>query len=240
MPNIYRKIINLSINGWSWLLDYLYVAYWQIHDFFIHENAAQYLTPASKLTETPIILIPGIYENWQFMKPVAEVLYKAGHPIYIIDDLNFNTGDIEKMSELVDAFLNKSHITDCIIVAHSKGGLIGKYILANLNTHRKVKGMVALNTPFSGSLYAYLMPLKSTSIFKPNSPILGQLAANTEINKTIVSIYGLFDPHIPKGSFLQGAQNLRLSTRGHFRIMNNSSVHNAVLTAIKNMKERQL
>jgi hypothetical protein len=32
-------------------------------------------------------------------------------------------------------------------------------------------------------------------------------------------VYGRFDPHIPEGSELVGAKNVRLETGGHFRIL---------------------
>ena len=231
MPNIYRRLINLPINGWVWFLDYMYVAYWQIYDFFIRADPTQYKNPKKALV--PVILIPGIYENWQFMKPVADSLYKQGHPIHVIDGLGYNTGDVETMAAIVDTYITTNNIDSCIIVAHSKGGLIGKYVLAKFNPHRIVKGMIALNTPFSGSKYAYLLlPLKAARMFIPTSPILSTLSANTIINANIVSIYGLFDPHIPKGSFLAGAKNVQLNTKGHFRIMKNAEVHQAVLQNI--------
>ena len=231
MPSIYRKLINLPINGWVWFLDYIYVAYWQIYDFFVRADSGQYKN--TNHTLIPIILIPGIYENWQFMKPIADSLYEAGHPIHVIDGLGYNTGDVETMATVVDSYITKNNIDSCIIVAHSKGGLIGKYALANFNTHHAIKGMVALNTPFSGSKYAYLLlPLKAARMFIPTSPILSTLAANTIVNTQIVSIYGQFDPHIPKGSFLEGAKNVQLNTKGHFRIMKNKEVHQAILQNI--------
>jgi triacylglycerol lipase len=234
MPSIYRRLIELPINGWAWVLDYTYVAYWQVYGFFIKADPGEYDSlSASKI---PIILIPGIYENWQFMKPIADMLNKNGHPIHVIDGLGYNTGDIKSMAELVDTYITKTKLASCIIVAHSKGGLIGKYVLANFNAKLKIKAMVAINTPFSGSQYAYLLlPLKSTRIFIPHSPILSLLANNTLVNSQIVSIYGQFDPHIPKGSYLKGAKNIKLKTRGHFRIMKNKDVHQAILRSVETL-----
>jgi triacylglycerol lipase len=239
MSNIYRKLVELIINGWSWFLDYIYVAYWQVFDFFIRTNPTKYTHPeqtgGNSEEKLPILLVPGIYENWQFMKPIAELLYRNGHSVHIVDGLGYNTGDVEKMASIVNEFLTNSQFENCIIVAHSKGGLIGKYLLANFNTHEKIKGMIALNTPFSGSRYAYFMPLRSTRIFIPNSPLLSLLASNTLVNNKIVSIFGIFDPHIPNGSSLEGAENIQLKTRGHFRIMNDSRVHTAILKGLKSL-----
>jgi triacylglycerol lipase len=236
MSKIYRTIVTFFVNGWAWWLDYIYVAYWQIYGFLIHLNHKKYIQSSKSHNKIPILLIPGIYENWQFMKPVADALYQQGHPIHIIDSLGYNTGEVEAMATIVDAYISQHNLHSCLIVAHSKGGLIGKYVLTNFNSQHVVKGMIALNTPFSGSRYAYLLPLKSTRMFIPNSPILSTLTTNTVVNAQIISIYGLFDPHIPKGSFLEGAQNIQLKTRGHFRIMNNKNVHRAIIKSIDLLK----
>jgi hypothetical protein len=45
------------------------------------------------------------------------------------------------------------------------------------------------------------------------------LAEDRDVNRRIVSVFGEFDPHIPGGSFLAGAKNVRLETGGHFRVL---------------------
>lgn len=229
MANVYQKIINFVSNWWAWIVDYVYVGYWQAYRFLVRSNASAYLNAASK--NIPIVLIPGIYENWRFMKPVADFLFENGHPIHVVSGLGYNTGDVETAALAVTAYIKERQLSECIIVAHSKGGLIGKLVM--MGSEATVLGMVALNTPFVGSRYASFIPLKSLKMFRPQSSILSLLTKNTIINKRIVSVYGLFDPHIPKGSYLEGATNIQLSTRGHFKIMGNKHVHQAILKAIQ-------
>jgi len=229
MQKLYRGVRELLINGWAWVLDYLYVSFWQVYGFFVRSDAKKY---KSGLASKPhILLIPGIYENWRFMKPIADMLHKKGYRVHIVSALGYNTGGIETMADIVLSYLKESALQDFIIVAHSKGGLIGKHLLLSFPSLR-IGGMVTLNTPFAGSPYAHLFPMRGIRIFLPNSPTLTSLAENTIINKKIVSIYGIFDPHIPQGSFLDGANNVQLRTRGHFRIMSNAEVHSAVLQGI--------
>ena len=236
MRKFLRLIPTLFKNGYAWFLDYLYVSYWQIHSLLIRINEDTY-RQKQQGKAIPIILIPGIYENWRFMKPIADLLYKKGYDIHVVNELKYNTGTIEEMAELVKQYILSHSISKCVIVAHSKGGLIGKYLLSNSGNSQTIKGMIALNTPFSGSRYAYLIPKKSIRIFLPKSPILSQLASNTEVNRYIISIYGLFDPHVPKGSHLQGAKNIQLRTRGHFRVMNNSVVHSTILKELATFED---
>ena len=57
-------------------------------------------------------------------------------------------------------------------------------------------------------------------------------AVVVEVNRRIVSVYGLFDPHIPGGSHLEGARNVQLGTRGHFLPLSDPRVHEAILEGI--------
>jgi triacylglycerol lipase len=233
MQSIYRKLKDLFINGWAWVLDYAYVMFWQVYAFFVRSKSSRYTTikTNSYTQKTPIILIPGIYENWRFMKPVADMLHKRGYEIHVISELGYNTGEIEKMALVVENYIEAHSLKKYIIVAHSKGGLVGKFLMMQQSNYESL-GMIAINTPFIGSRYATLIPLKSVRIFLPNSPTLSSLMTNTLVNKKIVSIYGVFDPHIPEGSFLDGATNIQLPTRGHFKIMRDARVHETILKSI--------
>lgn len=233
MQKIFRRVVELSANLYFWWLDYLYVAYWQVRDFFSHWNPRQYEVKRDKDSRPSIVLIPGIYESWKFMRPLAEVLYAHGYDVRVIEELKYNRGSVEDMAQIVDSYLHSKKIDSCVFVAHSKGGLIGKYLLARHNQDGRIKGLVAINTPFTGSPYAYLFPFRSIRAFSPRSPILQILAQHRAVNSQIVSIYGIFDPHIPAGSYLEGAANVRVNTQGHFRIMGRKAVHEAVLKAVE-------
>ena len=119
-----------------------------------------------------------------------------------------------------------------MLVAHSKGGLIGKHLLAHHNKGTVIQGLVAVNTPFTGSELARLLPLPTIRVFLPHSPELTALTTRREVNQHIVSVYGLFDPHIPGGSHLEGARNVQLGTRGHFLPLSDPRVHAAILEGI--------
>jgi triacylglycerol lipase len=231
MQRFYTQIKTLFINLCYWFLDYVYVIFWEIAGFLRPASTAVYAHKNKGALS--IVLIPGIYENWQFMKPVADTLFEQGYNIHIVEGLGYNRGTAEEMAQVVHDYISQNKLKDCILIAHSKGGLIGKYLLSNYRDGPKIKGMISLNTPFAGSKYAYLLPFKTLRIFIPNSLLLSTLAKNHEVNKKIVSIYGLFDPHIPSGSYLEGAKNIQLPTRGHFRIMKDLIVHKQIISSIQ-------
>ncbi len=64
-----RRLARLVGNGWSWLADYVYVGYWQVRGFLLRVDPGTYLDPSA--AGRPVLLLPGIYERWQFMRPVA-------------------------------------------------------------------------------------------------------------------------------------------------------------------------
>lgn len=200
----------------GWVRDYAYVTYWWLRAFFDRSSPERYLHPANG-PKVPILIVPGVYENWRFMQPVAEHLFRAGHPVHVLDKLGFNTGAVPAMAEIVREYLQQLDLTDVVVVAHSKGGLIAKYALAEEETLRRVRRLIAINTPFAGSRYAYLFLLHSLRMFTPTGPMIRALQTRLEVNRTISSLYSVFDPHIPETSRLEGAENIVLPSIGHFR-----------------------
>ena len=81
----------------------------------------------------------------------------------------------------------------------------------------RIASMVAVNTPFSGSVYARWIPMRSVRAFMPSDATILALAAEVEVNHRITSAHAFWDPHIPGGSALDGADDVVLATPGHFR-----------------------
>ena len=201
---------------WGWALDYTYVSYWMVPALLRRGSADQFLHPPGR-PDVPVLLIPGVYENWRFLQPVAAHLHRAGHPVHVLDELGYNTGAIPDMAEITRDYLRALDLTEVVVVAHSKGGLIAKYALAEPDILRRVRHVITVNTPFSGSRYASLFLLPSVRMFAPNGPVIRQLRDNLEVNSKITSLYSVFDPHIPETSYLEGAENIVLPGIGHFR-----------------------
>jgi triacylglycerol lipase len=166
-----------------------------------------------------VLVVPGIWETWAFLRPLIARVHSEGHPVHVLSALRWNGRPVEAAARDVAEYLERHDLRDVVIVAHSKGGLIGKYVMAMLDPERRVDSMVAVCAPFSGSRYARWLPLSSLRAFSPRDATTLLLARNAEVNSRIVSIYGEFDPHIPEGSELPGAENVRLPAGGHFRIL---------------------
>jgi triacylglycerol lipase len=214
----------------GWVLDYCYVVYWMARGLVSRTSAGDLLHPPTP--GSPVVLIPGVYESWRFMQPIAQYLFGAGHPVHVLDKLGYNTGGIPEMATIVSAYLEETDLSDVTFVAHSKGGLIGKYALARPETQRRVRHLIAINSPFSGSRYAYLFLLRSVRMFRPTGPIIRELTRNVVVNSKISSLYSAFDPHIPETSHLPGAVNIVLPTVGHFRPIADPRTYEVIATIL--------
>jgi hypothetical protein len=208
-----------------WAEDYLYAALRQLRSAFSRTRADEFLSG----TRRPVVVIPGIYEDWRFMLPLVRRLHEAGHPVHVVTLLQRNRIAVPKAAELIAGHIRGENLADVMIVAHSKGGLIGKYVMMSLDPEARIRGMVAVCTPFSGSRYAAFMLLPSLRAFSPRDAVTLQLSREERVNERISSVYGLFDPHIPEGSVLPGAKNIQLQTGGHFRILSHEDTIRTIL-----------
>lgn len=199
-----------------WGQDYAYAGWRQARGLLSRTSPDSYTRPAHP-RRPPVLLLPGVWETWRFLEPLARGLFAGGHPVHVVAPFGLNRGSVPDMADLAAAQLRDADLRGVVLVAHSKGGLIGKSVMGRTDVGDRVLGMVAINTPFSGSPYARLLPLRSIRTFLPDDEVLTALAAQRADHGRIVSVATCFDPHIPTGSELPGARNVRLATPGHFR-----------------------
>ncbi|SFK30333.1 triacylglycerol lipase [Cellulomonas sp. KH9] len=185
----------------------------------------------------PVVLLPGIYETWPVMTPLARALHAAGHPVHTVPALGLNLRPLEMSTPLVVERLEALGLGRVVLVAHSKGGLIGKMVLADEDAGPRVAGLVAVNTPFAGSVYARWFPARPVRALSPFDPDLLALARDVAAHARIWSVYARFDPHVPGGSELAGAVNVRLPLDGHFRPLDDPRLHAAVLEAVTHLAD---
>lgn len=217
-----------------WIHDYLHALHKQSYAFLYRKPPGHYLS--HKVSDKcPIILIPGIYEKWHFLKAIADPLSHKGHPIYVLEHLGYNTKAIHHSAELVRKLIDSEKLQNVVIIAHSKGGLIAKHLLVFNNPDGKVKKLVAIATPFGGSHIVKLIPHKPVKELHPQSEVVRTLQERKDVNNKIVSIFGMFDNHVWPGSscFLDGAKNIKVDVYGHHKILFNKKVKEIIATEIE-------
>ncbi len=214
---------------WYWGLDYWYVARWQLVAVLSPSPPRAY----GSGDLPPVLLLPGVYEPWVLLRPIAAALNAAGHPVHTVPGLGYNRGTIVDSAAVVMRRIRELDLSGVILVAHSKGGLIGKHCIAVDDTDSRIDRLVAVSTPFAGSALARYVPSRTVRALGPRAETIALLAANLEVNSSIVSVYGDFDPHIPGGSRLEGARNVEIPVVGHFRLLSDRRVIDAVLEAAR-------
>jgi hypothetical protein len=149
-----------------------------------------------------------------------------------VPELGFNRHPIPEMAALLAAYVEHRDLRGVRIVAHSKGGLIGKLLLVN-DTAGRFDRLISINTPYLGS------PLSRFGLgpwreFSPTRPVIVELGENLEVNAHITSLYSEFDQYVPEGkSVLPGAENVRLPHIGHFRVLAVSAVIDEIVARLQ-------
>lgn len=218
-----------------WAHDYLYLIHKQANSFIFKNPPKHYLGHIVE-GKNPIILIPGVFEKWNFLKFIVNPLSLKGHPIFVLEHLGYNTREISHSAKLVRELIDEKNLKDIIIISHSKGGLIGKYLLAFLNGDRRIKKVITIATPFGGSSIVKITPHRIFRELSPESEIIKNLMAEKSVNHKIVSIYGIFDNHVwPTLSCnLEGAKNIQVGVYGHHKILFSKKVREIVISEVEN------
>jgi hypothetical protein len=213
----------------DWVRDYATLTELQTRAVLFPKPPESYL--GHNQGKLPIILLPGLLENWQFLKNAGDALSRNGHDVYVIPRLRYNQMNLETASHIIDFFISSHKIKDAVIVAHSKGGIEGAQVLQNCRNMR----MIAIATPFNGSTLADHIPFGTFREMSPKNEQLIRLQVNDSVKSRIVSVYPEFDNHIPNkdGSYLEGAENTELKgVNGHHRILESPELIDVILTKI--------
>ncbi len=122
--------------GWWWAQDYAYAALrqaaivgapWRLGR--PRPEPRSWRDGSAELAE--VILLPGVYEHWTFLRPLGDALSAAGHRVRVVHGLGMNRRGVAETSERLGRALaaRPAGPAGRVIVAHSKGGLIGKHLL---------------------------------------------------------------------------------------------------------------
>ena len=203
-----------------WIIDYYYDFIGKLLMLAHNSPPKHYLDHVSK-NRAPIILIPGISNKWGFLKRLGDSISHLGHPVYPVTELGFNLLDIPTSAKIVKRIATQNNLENAIIVGHSKGGIIGKYFLIHENKDNRIKGVIAIAAPFSGSRIVHYLPGKHFKELAPESKIIKYMNSIRKVNAKIISIMPEFDNHVwsEKKSYLDGGLNIELAIKGHHKIV---------------------
>ncbi len=218
-----------------------------LHALNAHRRNFQYPKPPDHYLEyviegkAPVVLIPGLAEKWGFLKEIADDISMSGHPVFTIPELGYHTQNIPSSAKTVSEQIKKNKLQNVILITHSKGGLVGKHLLVYENEEDRIKGLIAIATPFSGSNPAKFIPHPSFKEVIPKSTVIEDLMAHDEVNDRIVSIYPMYDNHLLNkgGSILEGANNIELKVYGHHTILVSKELLESVNRSIEFLTSKE-
>lgn len=200
------------------------------------------LLPRRRQAETPsggvpIVLVPGVWENSRYLTGLANWLREQGHVVHVVPRLGWNISSLTRSARIVGAHLDDLGADRVLLVAHSKGGLIGKQLMLDPAHAHRILGLVAVATPFAGSRHAnFMLPGTGLRNLRPRDAAILALARNLEANSRIVVIHPRIDPHVPDGFALEGAaDSIEIDTTGHFRVLEHPQTRRAILRGLRTL-----
>ncbi len=223
------------------------VGYWFIDSiYYIRATTQMYLAgrtshfkPASEQGKPSVILLSGITFQWGVLKHLIKNITDEGFHVYVLPDMGYNFWNIEKSAARVREFIDENKLSSVAILGYSKGGIIGKYLLKNHNNDGAIKKVVSVASPFSGSKLVRVIPHKSFGELEKKSEIIQSLLDDVSVNSLITSIYPKFDNLIlPQGgSFLKGAKNIEINSRGHHKILFHKDTKKTIMDELSSLVE---
>lgn len=179
-----------------------------------------------------VVYVSGWNEHWYWGKKVLDKLNSLGYRIRICNEVENLRGlaPVSKSAEILAEYLERDKLTDVILIGHSKGGLIGYYLMDNLESNKRIAKMIAIASPFGGTVWAEARVFslgemrRSGELAKKwgvKKDSIASLQNDIEEKRKSISIYPTFDPSVipHSASYLDGGENIELPVIGHAWIM---------------------
>ncbi|MEU4682501.1 alpha/beta fold hydrolase [Streptomyces xinghaiensis] len=196
--------------------------------------------PASGGDRPPVLLLHGFIDNRSVFVLLRRALRRHGHRQ--VEALNYSplTCDIRSaaaaLAERVEEICERTGRARIDVVGHSLGGLIARYYVQRLGGHARVRTLVTLGTPHSGTTAApWLSAHPIVRQMRPDSPVIEELSAPApECATRFVCFWSDLDQVVlpPATARIEhpdlAVVNIRVSGIGHLAL----PVHGAVAAEI--------
>ncbi len=210
-----EQMNTLSALGW-WALDYAYAGWRQLAVLGARRLPSAWRTGDADKPE--VVLLPGVYEHWSFLRPLGDALNAAGHRVAIVHGLRLNRRPIVETSDAARARPRpRAGAAGRTRHRRPQQGRARRQAPA---APRRGRGAAAART--RGDLHAVrgrparsrLFTDPSIRALLPGDETIVMLGNAASVNGRIVSVFGTFDAHVPDGSALDGATNVRVPVAG--------------------------
>lgn len=171
----------------------------------------------------PVVLLPGVWGPWESTWSWGEALHAAGYDVRFVPRMTYELGDLPGLAATLREEASQQGFEGAVVVAHSKGGLVGKQALVDYPG--LFRGLVACGTPFGGAPLARWAPFISRMRnLRPEDRQIRRLGKHTAVNQRIASIQAAWDQNVPMTGFLPGAFCAVVPVRGHNLLLDEPAV----------------
>ena len=139
---------------------------------------------------TPILLLHGFADNHSIFALLRRGLVRRGFKRVVAMNYSIRTKDVRtaavQLAEEVERICEETGFERIHVVAHSLGGIIGRYYVTRLGGDERVHTLVTLGAPHGGTLMAHLLPTALTRQLRPGSALMRDLGAPAPACRTRV------------------------------------------------------
>ena len=188
---------------------------------FIEKDFVDFPKEWKKGEKGTVLILQGIHEKPNFLKTIAKRLHEKGFGILTIYSQKETEETIAYLGEKSAKAIDNLKSNTIFLLAHSKGGLVAKYLMDNYpEINKRINIVITIACPWSGS-YLGLARFHNLSQLIPGSIFIKELLKNITNNYKIVNLYPTFDNHVipNKNLVLEGAKNICIPVIGHTRIL---------------------
>lgn len=162
----------------------------------------------------------GYGEPWTYMEAIGKFFFEKNFSVYIIPEFTRNLKTISEQTKIVEEFITKKKLKNLILIAHSKGGLVAKYLLQYSKQAKNIKKVINIAVPYGGVVWGIFKHMNLYEL-KPGSEVLNSLYIKKGCEK-IINIYPKIDNVvIDKKSLklLNCLKEVELDVVGHANIL---------------------
>lgn len=128
---------------------------------------------------TPILLLHGFADNHSIFALMRRGLLRRGFSQVFAMNYSVRTKDVRtaaiQLAEEIETIVEETGYERIHVVAHSLGGVIGRYYVTRLGGDERVHTLVTLGAPHTGSLLAHIAPTPLGRQLRPGSPLMDEL-----------------------------------------------------------------
>lgn len=201
-------------------------------------------TLGSEDADVLALAVPGAWDSWHFMEPLATSLAARGVRVRFVPELGHHLMSVDEAAPLVaralESLVEEAEGRPVVVIGHSKGGIVGLRVLAERIARNVVQpvGLVALSTPFGGSAWADRTRLKAVKELRLSSDVVAQVRKDAASGVRIVSIRPQRDPHVTSQFVPSRASRLRIRRPGHFQTLSSAAGARAAMWGIRQLLRR--